>query len=1123
MPDIGEYEAFRTSIVEAMRRELVGPQPDDPAEIQTEFLTVSPLNHYAMGVLFPQRALQEHQEDAPLDEDVTVAEEEESSPTDTEAVGVRGETRADLLQAVEGDTEDEPLNLANEFSPSALGVSFRVEGCSAVRVAVHAGRYERAEKEFPNPRAGTRRADGTVEPETVLKPGFRRKPLMVEHVVSLGLAKGAVDVEGAGGSLKLHFTIRGEEDGRQTVSLMLVNHNEMDGDGPARFDRAWFQAGMDVRDDGGGSVFCPIDRESGVTLPDEQASMDLLYRHRRSYALGHGCAGDWHRDAQVEEAGRTTSVRSTSFPLYEVAQIRPREKPLRADGLNLSMSYLSAGEGASGEQQRGAILRSLEALCEDYSSWIDDRESEAEELEGQLVEAASRHLESCRRCLDRMREGLQALADDPLCLLAFRLANRAMLMQQLHTSRPLRSLDSSPVERPQYDDGAARERRWRPFQLAFILMNAAGTAEPEHRDREVVDLIWFPTGGGKTEAYLGLTAYAICLRRLRAPHDVGTAVLMRYTLRLLTAQQFQRAASLVLALETLRRERFLDACLGAEPIGIGLWVGKSLSPNKRADAVRALRGMRSDKANAVNPFQVLHCPWCRTVFDDRRKLGYVDRKAAGESTVGFRCPARGCDFADDYLPIAVIDEDIYHCPPTLLIGTVDKFAQIAWLEETGSLFGLDRNVAPPELVIQDELHLIAGPLGSIVGLYETAMMRMCCRGEAIPKVVASTATIRRASEQCHALYGRTSFEFPPAGLKAGDSYFAYEDDTVPGRLYAGVFPSALKSLVTAEVRTCASLLQAVRLEAESHPEGTADPYGTVVWYFNSLRELGHATTLCDGDIPEQLVAYCRRRGISPSLRRKIYERVELTSRRSADEIPRILAHLETPWVPTPSRPFPVDVLFATNMISVGVDVPRLGVMVVTGQPKTTAEYIQATSRVGRRFPGLVVTLYNHCRTRDRSHFERFVAYHQSIYRSVEPTSVTPFSPPARDRALRGVLVALARLTARVSTPELLEERMEEVRGEVAYIAERIRRIDPEEVDDAVAEMNNWLDQWQKLQPSEYGRMGGVPDTTTLMFPAGSERDEEFQEKAWPVLTSMRNVDGTCSGRVVALYDEEEAW
>ena len=441
---------------------------------------------------------------------------------------------------------------------------------------------------------------------------------------------------------------------------------------------------------------------------------------------------------------------------------------------------------------------------------------------------------------------------------------------------------------------------------------------------------------------------------------------MRYTLRLLTAQQFQRSASLICACEMLRRD--MTGELGSVPITIGLWVGGTLTPNKRSDAVAAL-GKLSKGETRENPFIVLQCPWCGAQMgpvktrNRFRILGYEKQRRL--STVKFRCYDSACDFNQE-LPLLVIDEEIYESPPTLLIGTVDKFALLPWFPDARAFFGISDTgyISPPNLIIQDELHLISGPLGSMVGHYETVIDQLCSQVDEDrrirPKIVASTATISRAKEQVKSLYARDVFPFPPQCLRAGDSFFAEEDESLPGRLYTGVHASALPSHVTAQVRVIAALLQAT-LSAQVSSENERDLYWTLIGYFNSLRELGHAATLIRADIREYLNAMWSRKDIKKigtfDERRFINHALELTSRVSSTDIPESLQKLELEY-PSQDDNRPVDICLATNMISVGIDVPRLGLMAVVGQPKTTSEYIQATSRVGRRHPGLVVPIYN---------------------------------------------------------------------------------------------------------------------------------------------------------------------
>ena len=344
----------------------------------------------------------------------------------------------------------------------------------------------------------------------------------------------------------------------------------------------------------------------------------------------------------------------------------------------------------------------------------------------------------------------------------------------------------------------------------------------------------------------------------------------------------------------------------------------------------------------------------------------------------FKCAnsAYGCEFSkDDPLPLYIIDDDIYEKTPTLILGTVDKFAMLPYTKGS-EYFGFDngKKVTAPDLIIQDELHLISGPLGSMVGHYETMINELCSidiNGRKIsPKIITSTATISRAKEQCHALYncGRENVkQFPPPGLNAGDSFFAVEDRSRNGRMYVGILAAGASSVATAMIRLYAALLYAASA-LEVNDETERDPYWTHIGYFNSIRELGQVRTWIRADIDEYLhVIYKRRREDKlPSYkgRRYIKRDEELTSRVKSERITAILGDLNIKYtgsINEQTGDLPIDICLATNMISVGLDVPRLGLMSVAGQPKTTSEYIQATSRVGRdsdNAPGIIFTMYN---------------------------------------------------------------------------------------------------------------------------------------------------------------------
>jgi hypothetical protein len=753
-----------------------------------------------------------------------------------------------------------------------------------------------------------------------------------------------------------------------------------------------------------------------------------------------------------------------------------------------------ADRDVSADELRDELL----GFAADYREWYEQQRNAEIPMWGR--EAADRILDRIAAVVDRIESGVRTLCDPrrPELVAAFRTANQAMALQMRHSAR-----DQAGERRARRDPVAADpepypDAAWRPFQLAFFLLALDGVVDPRHQDRSVTDLIWFPTGGGKTEAYLLLAAFVMVLRR-REPDGGGTAVLSRYTLSLLTTQQFQRAATTVCALEELRRED--PATLGEEPFSIGLWVGLATSPNTYEAAQHAFRDVRG-AARPEDVFILDRCPWCGTRILPSHKspdIGdYGVRAEAG--SFAFFCPRDACVFHDE-LPVSVVDEQLYDRPPTFVLGTVDKFARLAWEPRSGRLFGSGTGHAPPSLVIQDELHLLTGPLGSTVGLYESAVLGLCTRDGIGPKVVASTATIRRSGEQVRALYGSEVQLFPPAGLDARHSYFAEPDASRPGRRYIGVMAQG-HTAGRASVATAAAMLQG----AWELPEEHRDAYWTLVAYHHSLRELGRTVTAAADDIPAQLAGLDGGRGTRKLTDHQVQE---LTSNLPRAEQPVLLDRLEKPYTASDA----VSFLPCTNMLSVGVDVKRLAMMLMQGQPKTTAEYIQATSRVGRHsVPGLVVTFFNATRPRDRSHYETFDVYHRSLYRHVEPTSVTPWSTPSRHRALHAALVILVRhglgLSAENQAGDVLD-RLPAVVALAEQLAARAAAGDPQAASAVHEELDELLSAWQqqaldarKEGKELYYRSQGKGQMNLL-------KNFEQYGGLWETPHSMRNVDREC--------------
>lgn len=1114
--------AARDFIVDFLKKELVGPAPGYPATQLNKEEILRPQDYprqrYGAGILFPKQTPALRQDETGEDEDAVGDAE---SPELDEIAEFDDAAKRENLDSDLSNTDGEVI-LANGLLPCAMGITALVEVPKCLRVDVSVGVYVHEELQWNRdsrddwPKAWWRRqinhsvdfassellGTGTKKIEKSVKTE-NGKPILSCHVVSRPFEQ----------SEKVRL-----------ITFTLINRRESGDGAPNNLD-CFFQCRFSVQDAGESACFLNYPERPRDPDDKEEMSLQLLYQHKLTFAIGHGCAPEWDEPRD----GRTTLVRTEVLPTYELKPVLPTQ----IDGLDLKMVDLMSHD-------RGKTSAVCMKLAEKYEDWIIEKEHEIEsheELSPELKETARRHMSNCQDCLRRMREGITLLVQNSDVAMAFRLMNEAMIMQQIHYAISSKNIRAwlrksnkleleAPFDRPSYDDS---DRSWRPFQLAFILMNLRALAEPDSSDRKIVDVIWFPTGGGKTEAYLGLSAFSMFLRRLSNPDHAGTSILMRYTLRLLTTQQFQRAASLICACEIIRRRE--ESQLGSERFTIGLWVGGEVTPNTEKSAVEALRNIQSERG--VNKFVVLSCPWCGAAMGPQKFgqstqcKGY--KKLAHPNRVRFICEDPDCDFnsAKNDLPLAVIDEQIYESPPTLLIGTVDKFAMLAFRPNARRLFGITMPYSPPNLIIQDELHLISGPLGSMVGHYETAIDALCCsevEGRPVPaKIVASTATISRAESQVQGLYGRPAFLFPPQALKAGDSFFAEEREDKTGRLYVGVLASALPSYVVSQIRTMGALLQGPKLFPDGKEAEIIDPYWTMMGYFNSLRELGHAATLIRADIREFLNAMWDRLGLrrdfehaeNMAQRRFINKDVELTSRVQSSAIPSILQQLFTVYDNSPTSGA-IDVCFATNMIQVGLDIPRLSLMTIVGQPKTTAEYIQASSRVGRDIdrPGIVVTNYNPFRPRDRSHYEHFRSYHQGIYQYVEPTSVTPFAVPVRERALHALIVILSRfwggeeLCARPVPPPGVDvtEKVKEV------IRRRVMLIDPEEWAGTEALIDQIFDRWKIAPPARYGGFGRLDEETPLMYPAGGQQHPLWDGQPYPTPSTMRNVDADCEAR-----------
>lgn len=1066
MHSFNDYYAVEDTIGELLRKELIGPVAVD------EILSEAPLGVYAMGILWPQRTTTEKTKvyeganDSAMEEIIT---QQEEFNTDIDAID-------DLDDSLENPNGQ--INSANIYRPSAMALTMVVSGQEkAVMVRFECAKYLHHEEEvFYDKRVKDENGVESIESRKRIVNKYTRKAINCGDIIFDLKNKKAVEPNNIPANIKIELFFRKVyPDGSRLITVSVMNQVKAQNREVLQNTSALFQCHLSVT---ASHEFLPIIEENLQDTDIETQTLNMLYRDVNNFAMGHGCSVKWKKDNNSIKR-----IESEFMPVTELMQMESRNIP--------TFNCFKMDFWRNEVRKQGCD--ELKGFINLYKEWLVGQKETAKQVNG-FAKAINNSFTNIENCIERLVLGIEYLRTNDIAWKSFLYMNEAMIMQRVNYAKTKKKIvDESEV-------------MWYPFQLAYILQVIPDIVESKSEWRNRVDLLWFPTGGGKTEAYLGLSAFVIFFRKLsKGENGDGVTIIMRYTLRLLTAQQFERATALICACEYLRRKYSIE---GSE-ISIGLWVGMDLTPNSLDRAKENIDKIKEgDTVHKENPVQIFHCPFCGEDID------VCNYKI--ETSMKIICANKECEYKNG-LPIYVVDEDIYNKRPTLLLSTIDKFARIVWEEKTVAIFGSDGKTTPPELIIQDELHLISGPLGSISGLYEAAIDELCTRRGIRPKIIASTATVRNATRQIKALYNRESFQFPPSGIDINDSFFAVlaNKDSRPVRRYIGICETG-GSLLDVLIRVYGCMFFALNyLEAKGMGKEIIDQYFTVVGYFNSLKDLGSSATV----IIDRVGLY------SNSLRLHKFKNIadevgldkinihfynELTSRKSSKEIKDALEELEIKYPDERAYSY----VLASNMLSAGIDVSRLGVMTVYSQPKTNAEYIQATSRVGRSNPGMVMPLYNAMRSRDKSHYEQFIHYHQTFYKHVEPTSVTPFSFRAVEKALHSAYVALIRhkvpeirsnadvINYRKSNPKVIEIKK--------YILERIDNIDSTSLEYA----NDWIENfellWEKaaINKSEnffYALKNNMPDTTyTLLVEAEKDNLSELPS----TLNALRNVDSS---------------
>lgn len=884
-------------------------------------------------------------------------------------------------------------------------------------------------------------------------------------------------------------------------------------------------------------------------LEDKEAEeIEFIYRNVNSYAVGHNCSAKWNDNHTLAE--------TTFLPEQNIKDVINEFDDNSLDDC-LDIKNLS-----NWGLPKETVIVNLKRFVKSYKEWIEKQETEVEKLNRAENEIANRLLDRQKENFNRLNFNVDLLNDDKV-FRAFQIANTAMLIQLIVSND--KRLGKVEKEISEFDIELNFDNleffktydskkqlgfipKYRPFQLAFFILSLEEMVDPEKRQQKnTVDLIWFPTGGGKTEAYLAVTAFTIAYRRINNDLNFGgTSVIMRYTLRLLTAQQFERASRLISSLEFLRKQKeFKNDLKDGEgnEITIGLWVGQASTPNTIQEANKLLDGEKygmeaeAQKGNNGDPhkyneFQISSCPWCGTKSISKVKntngkeiwkYGFKSKR----SDFIIHCLNQKCTF-HKRLPIQVVDEVLYQNPPTLLFGTVDKFAMLAWQENAHNFFKANTDEGlPPDLIIQDELHLLNGPLGSVTGLFESTIELLCTKNGIGPKIISSTATTRNTDLQIKRLYGNRKVNvFPPSGINYDDSFFAKESKESKRR-YIGFMPTG-KTAIDTQLQLLAHLLVS-RLEVFKNLEtkSRTDNYWTIVSYYNSLKDVGKIYNKVGDEVSNftSTLQYRLSQLFQPfdEYSFNFYgipsRTEELTSRVESAKIKSVLKEIEKPFdeskLVTREKGLKyltdvVDFVLATNMISVGIDISRLNIMVLNGMPKNIAEYIQASSRVGRKTKGLAITLLDPNRAREKSYFEHFINFHSAFYKCVEPISITPFTENTIDKMLTTAFVTYIRNKIPAMAKDDAARYFEKEKAEEFIHFIKIRfGDDPDIISYFISSINDLIEDWQNRASL------GSKLTYKSLLKRPTERQDDGVD--WATMQSMREIDTDTFVEIKSVY------
>ena len=1078
---------LREDILKYIENQFMGPPRGEPHELDY-IKDYRPYQHLVTGMLFPQ--------DAIIDS--------ENYSRDSTIV----------------DTSIDPLSLSFTYLTAVVGMSINVpENINKINIRCSACFYTEEESKTNN--------------EDNEKEKYWKRKDIDEELLVVELKDHEINIFDDRAKIDIRIFKSGNN---KLVRITMINNKIKEKRGRVNQSDILTRVSMDSWITNG--KILPYPKVFRSTNDGEEEEQQILYKDEHIYGIGHACSVKWR-----DKKNSIENIVSLDFIPTGITKGSKSTLEEYENSKSIDMEFLA------NPQNKKNIISELKKFKEPYDDWVKKTINELTKLKknstdslsfvltGSHEKAIDKLITKLGKTLDRISSGIDFLEKNSLALSAFQFANKAMLMQMVHQSYYQKIINAddlnykffkrnhnfvSDFNNIDYSDltkifgSNYKKFEWRPFQLAYFLMTCKSTVINDDEDRETVDLIWFSTGGGKTEAYLFVSAFLIFFNKLMNPESSGVEIIMRYTLRLLTQDQFIRTSRMIIACEKIRREN--ENIFGRNEIGIGLWIGGGISPNdyeskgpKSPGSTEILKELKKHpNPDCESPFSIAVCPWCNTNLvpekqSDEKSYGFVGY----DNHFSINCPSDSCEF-HERLPIQVVDEAIYDNPPTFILGTVDKFVRLAHKFKSGNLLFNKETQKSVNLIIQDELHLISGPLGTITGGIEAALDTMLSFWGVKPKYMAATATIRGAANQIKKLYARNVETFPPSGITHADRFFSKIDENDEGRLYAGIMSQG-HTAVTTTVRIAAALSQSV--EEISAPHEELDGYHTLVIYHNSRNEKSKTKTLAAQDIPERIkqIASGNNQREKNNNAPRIYEEngiAELSS-----DVPDELFETRKRLDLKRGDQDAIDVLSVTNIIQVGIDIQRLAVMQVTGQPKTSAEFIQATSRVGRGDnKGLVVVNYIATNPRDRSHYEQFNGYINSVNRFIEPTSVTPSAEPALKRTLPTCLVMLAK--------HILElgQNSDAINFEytnnnlaiqiIDSFKERLLKSDPSEKVNIEKYIKSYVEEWENFilknnRVNYHAKFSkSAKDVKFLTKDYGDTKNEAL----WDILSSMRNVD-----------------